>query len=267
MSTRALVRAAMHFCAALFLMSVDVSVLPADTIIAPTDFTDATGYSAWQVPCEYEYGPVGPDCGGYYETGLNSLSSAISDAFAPQNDGYPIVTGNSDANFAFQEVDGYSQADRACDIPLDYVIFNNALDTGLVTFTVSSLSNTPMLFARLVTTLYSYNAFTAHVSAYNAQGQLLGSTSSVAAQQNEEYRNVFYPTYSALAGIVDTSAFSYADVASVVISATAPDGSEFDWLGIGATGTIVAPEPGTLGLMLFAAAGMVISHRRIRFHE
>jgi len=188
MNIRAFRRAAWPLCAAALSL---VSPASADTITTPTDLSYAT--VSWQAPCLYEYGPVGPDCGGYYETNQNFVSSAIEHAFVPQVDGYLTVTGNTDANFAFQEVDSCAQACQSYANALDYVTFNNGTDTGSVTITPSSLSNSPLLFAGPATTLYSYSPF-------NSQGQLLGSTSSVATRQNEEYLNVFYPTYSALAG-------------------------------------------------------------------
>jgi len=70
-----------------------------DSIIAPAGLPDSGIFYTWQVPCLYEFGPVGPDCGGDYETLQNYVSSNAFDPATGKSAGFLTATSVTGADF------------------------------------------------------------------------------------------------------------------------------------------------------------------------
>jgi hypothetical protein len=211
----------------------------------PTDWSGITLYANWYYGCEYEWG-----CGGYFEypTAGNYLEGVGPEEYVSLN-----MNGTPGAEFSYGEVDD------ANGNPLDFVAFSNGYDTGPVTFTFDDDTTVnPITIQAFATDLYGYDPFTATVSAYNSNGQLLGTTSfSSVENDSDTYLFAFQPTYSAFVGISESNVLNTPDIASVVISTDGTEGSS-NWFGTGALGVgLGAPEPGAFALTLLGVCLLV----------
>jgi len=226
----------------------------ADTIVAPGDYNSSTSFAGWDFGCGVEFGcgsdeSFGPVAGNFLNNDLTFQPTGYLTATIP-------VAG---ASFS------YSEIDDANGNPLDFFAFNNGNATGPVTFTFADTTNTvPQGVDEFATTLYSPgNPFTAYVSAYNAQNQLLGTTSASAVADPGDTCAFGFGCYSAFVGVQDIGGPDD-NIASVVISTTAPDSSQDNWFAFGTVGVASTPEPGTWVLMLLGAAGCFAGKARFR---
>ena len=248
--------------AAMFALSAAVR---ADSIVDPATipgaFADA-GSIGWYVPCNFEYGGSAINdynCGGFFEINQSSFGTSV---FLPT----PGVTDNVTLSgapgsvFAYQEVDTFDQASQQAIQQVDAVIADNAQCIpgcfGPVTFSFS-----PYNISGLGTTIYSQSPFDATVTAYDAAGNVLGST-SYSSTENDGllYFSDANPTYLATVGVLD---ITRADIGSVVISTTptTPDGVAGAF-GIGTVEVAGTPEPPTF--LLLAGALIAIALRTQR---
>jgi hypothetical protein len=224
-----------------------------DTIITPPGFPYSGSYANWDYGCQFEYG-----CGSDQTFG-QIASSYLANYQTLQTTGNLTATmSTAGSSFAYSEVDDPNGN------PLDFLAFDNGSAASPVTFTFSNSADTaPEDANEFATTVYNFfNPFTAYVSAYNAQGQLLGTTSAVAVEDDNEVCAFYYACYSAFVGVQDLSS-PVNDIASVVITTTESDPTQNDWFAFGTVEVSTSlPEPGTLALILFG--GAVWSFRRRR---
>jgi hypothetical protein len=112
-----------------------------------------------------------------------------------------------------------------------------------MTFSYANLGNSPVSVSGFATTLYENSPFTGNLSAYNSQGQLLGSL-SFSSVEDPLQQYLGYQSYSAVVGALDTNSLGpAANIASVVISTSDND------FALGTVAISDAPEPGTFCLV------------------
>lgn len=256
-----------HAGAALLLLVAVIAALPAplraDMLVDPS--TDpgafASGYSGgWYVGCDYEYGGTAPSdyqCGSYFESNQNYTNTVLQSNLTGAYEGILNLTGVPEADFAYQEVDKYNSATGMYDTPVDFVTFDNAQCItsncfGPVTFTFTDANGNAAAIYGLTTTIYSWAGFTANVSAYDAEGNLLGVVSFDSVENDQELDlGIFNPTYEATVGALDLDS---ADIASLVISTVPAPGGVAGAFAVGYTEVSPAPEPRAFVPILLAAA-------------
>jgi len=223
----------------------------ADTIVAPTDFNMPGALSSigWDYGCFYEYGPNGCGISGPFgNTVGGSLSGTggflLGSMGVPTDSFVPV-------NF---EGFSYSEVDDANGNPLDYIAFSNGNVSSPVTFGffTDSFETATEAVSGFATTLYSFgDPFTATVSAYNAQGQLLGTTSATSVADPNDVCAGYFLCQSAFVGVEDVSS-QFNNIASVVIS------TQDNWFAFGTVEVASVPEPGTASLILLAAGSVLL---------
>ncbi len=231
LNTRGGASAALIYC---IVCVVGLATAQGDTITAPSAFPTSTAiwsYTNWYYGCQFEFGcdsdqtfgPVASNNLTNFQTG--QFTGVVTATFAA-----------SGASFAYQEVDDLSGN------PIDFVAFNDGSGTGPITFTFTSYQNgQPIAVAGFATNFYETSPFTATISAFNAQGVLLGSVSVPSvANNNETYLQIFGPPiYTAFVGVQDfAGSVQVANIASVVVSTTD------NWFGFGGVAVQVAAPAG-----------------------
>jgi hypothetical protein len=229
----------------------------ADNIVAPADFSTSVSFGGWYYGCQFEYG-----CGSDESFGPIASTSLQSDIDGSTT-GYLTATIPVDgASFAYSEIDDQTGQ------PLDFFAFNNGSATAPTVFTFSNASQTgPQDISEFATTLYNFfNPFTATVSAYDSQGNLLGSTTANATLDPGDTCAFYFSCYSVFVGVDDLSS-PVADIASVVVSTTQTDPTQNNWFAFGTIGVDETPEPSTFVLAGLAAACMLFSRKEQDIRE